>query len=379
MPSEHASPSPSSGRLLSLDAFRGATIASMLWVNHHGVFTSPPVPAQLLHAEWHGCRFTDLIFPFFLFIVGAAMPFSDAKRRAAGETIRAAWGHALRRGLVIFALGVFLQSVARSRPHFSLEVLQRIALCYVAAFAVLRMSAAAQAWTAAGLYAVYLVLMLVVRAPGEPWGMRWSQGHTLAEFLDVRLLPEHAPNNEGLLSTLPAITSVIFGMLAGRLLVSDRDPHHKVRLLCRWGGVGLGVGILFGAGLADTPFEIPFNKKLWTPSYAVLTAGWASMALGLMYWLIDVRGFRRWAAPFVIYGSNALGVYAFTRLFGKWILLTWMIDVGGSSLTLKMWLYAHFSRLVGPTFGSFAYSAVVLAVGFTFCWILWRRRWFLKV
>ncbi len=407
-----------SGRLVSLDAFRGATIAAMLLVNNHMVWSFPPVPAQLLHVPWHGCTLTDFIFPFFLFIVGVAMPYSDAKRVAAGDGRAYQIAYTARRAMILFAIGVFLQSVGTGKPVLNMEVLQRIAVCAFAAAFVLRSGTAVQVGSCFALYAAYWILMVWVGVSGTTWPEGWDPGKTLAERVDLRILGR--TNNEGLISTLPAITSVIGGILAGRWLRSNQPSLIKVWGLAGAGLLAAAAGYVLG-GEASPLYRtnilwMPLNKILWTPSYALWTAGWAAVVLGALYFVMDVVGFRAWARPFVIYGSNAIGVYAFTRLFVMWFLIGWKVPKDGISLRFlqisgnrtwpdtypgelvpfKNWfcgVFQSFYQNLGlnpdprspdllanaATWASLTYSFMILGIGFLFCLALWRRRIFFKV
>ena len=376
-------------RLVSLDAFRGATIAGMLLVNNPGNLPkAADLPAgslaqtlaeQLRHTVWHGVTFTDFIFPFFLFIVGVAMPYADAKHIAGGGSFAAGWLQALRRALGLFAVGMFLQSVSRGTPTLSMEVLQRIAVCYFLAFVVLRRGFWTSIGAAAGLYAAYWTLMVLVRAPEVGWPQCWEKGSTIAEAVDLKCLREN--NNEGFVSTLPAITNVIFGILAGRVLRSDRAALVKIGALVVAGTAGIALGLAWSSDLlTNNLLWTPLNKILWTPSYALLTSGAAAVVLAASYLLVDVVGLRPLAWPFVVCGSNAIAIYAFTRLFVRWIFLTQVVHKGtADELTLRNWLAAHAVRGFGPIAGSIAYSALVIGTGWLFCLWLWRRKIFLKV
>ncbi len=250
------------GRLVSLDAFRGITIAGMILVNNPGSWSY--VYAPLRHAEWHGWTPTDLIFPFFLFIVGVSMTLSFAKQREKGLSERDLRLKVLKRALLIFALGLFLHAFR------IFGVLQRIALAYLfASLITLRSGPTGQIRWAGGLLLFYWVVMKAVPVPGFGVGDLSMEGN-LAAWLDRTLFGEHLWRDlydpEGLLSTIPAVATVLLGVLTGRLIHSDRDRVDITNRLFVWG---------WGAILAGLIVSIwfPINKALWTSSYVLFTAG----------------------------------------------------------------------------------------------------------
>src|SRR6267143_3948596 len=289
-------------RLLSLDAFRGLTIAAMVLVNNPGTWAA--VYAPLKHAEWHGLTPTDVIFPFFLFIVGMAIPLS-----------RPTAGRVLRRAAVIFALGLVLNGL----PAFDWTtlriagVLQRIAVCYlVAAVLFLATSWRTQAIVTAALLLGYWGAMTLVPVPGFGRGDLGPEGN-VAAWLDRALLGPHiwrgarVYDPEGILSTVPAVATTLLGVLAERWVRGAR-PARTIA-----GGLGLAglIGVVLGAAWG---LWFPLNKSLWTSSYAVLTAGLALLVFAACYWAIEIRGWRRWATPFAVLGVNALALYFFSPL-----------------------------------------------------------------
>jgi predicted acyltransferase len=360
---------PQTARLLSLDVFRGITVAAMVLVNNPGTWSA--LYAPLRHADWHGWTPTDLVFPFFLFIVGVAIPFSLAPRADAAGPDRTL-PRVLRRALVIFALGIVLNGV----PWFQWDtlripgVLQRIAVCYlVAALIYLATGWRGQAiWTAALLLG-YWAVMTLVAVPGHDagdLGKEWN----LAAYLDRAILgPAHlwraakVYDPEGMLSTVPAVATTLFGGLAGQWLRSGRAPEVLVRGLA-WAGVaGLAVGWSWG-------LVFPINKSLWTSSYAVFTAGWALVALAVCYWLIELRGRTGWTKPFVVFGVNALALFFLSTLVAKLLVL---IRVGSPPRLLHAWLYTHlFAPWAAPVNASLAYACVYLLVWWGIMWALFR-------
>lgn len=329
-----------SRRLLSIDAFRGLAIVGMILVNNPGDWSS--VYAPLLHAEWHGWTLTDLIFPFFLFIVGVVIPLALGSRLAGGARPGALVTRAARRALILIGLGLFLSGFpfALFGPR-TLErlletwrfpgVLQRIGLCYFAASALFVAYGSGQRdWrrlrrtirlSIAVLLLGYWLLMILVPVPAlESSG--WvapdlaSKSDHLAGWIDRQVFGSHlwvsakVYDPEGLLSTLPAIATTLFGVLAGLWLRSRREPLEKLSQLLVSGCLLVALGYLWG-------LVFPINKALWTSSYAVFTAGIATCALGLCYWFVDLQGHRSIARPFAIYGVNAITVFVGSGLLAK--------------------------------------------------------------
>ena len=374
-------------RLLSLDAFRGATIAGMLLVNNPGSWSDLYPP--LAHAPWHGWTPTDMIFPFFLWIVGVAMALSFARRVEQGADRGALFRHVLVRSAIIFGLGLFLAAFPFGllpAHTFSLEklripgVLQRIGLCYLVAGAIfLRTTWKGQLGWATGLLLGYWALLALVPVPGFGAGVLEPTGN-LAWWIDSHVLAGHtwsgapAPgfDPEGILSTIPASATTLLGALAGHLVRTCSGPALSLRLV-RDGAVLLAVG-------AAWDLVFPINKNLWTSSYAVFMAGWAMVLLGGFHWLIDVRGWRRWATPLVIYGSNALAMFVLAGLVGKLLYHIKWAGADGKAVTLKTWIYqGFFVPLASPVNASLLFALAFVTVFLGIAWALWRRKWFLKI
>lgn len=364
-------------RLVSLDAFRGITIAGMILVNNPGAWQHGY--ASLRHTEWNGWSATDLIFPFFLFIVGVAITLSLGEALRRGAPGRVLFAKVVRRSLIIFGLGLFLNGF----PFFDWEtlripgVLQRIALCYFAASViVLSTRERGQAMTAAVLLIGYWVLMALVPVPGHG-AARLDRGANLASYIDQMLLRGHMLrprwDPEGLLSTLPAIATTLAGVLTGHWLRSPRSPLERVTGLFVVGNFAVLTGLLMG-------IWFPINKNLWTSSFVVFTAGMALVLLGMCYWLIDVRGYRRWAKPFVIYGTNPLLAYLLSTLMDKAMLSIVVTADDGSRVVLKRYLFENYFL----SLASRAHAALLYAVLYVLLWlglmaILYRRRIFVKI
>jgi len=401
-----ALPPTSQERLASLDAFRGFAIAGMVLVNNPGDWSH--LYSQLAHAAWHGWTFTDWIFPFFLFIVGVSMTLSTQRRLALGDPRAALMRSLARRALVIFLVGFTLNLI----PHFNWGavripgVLQRIALCtLLAAPLVLWCGWRGQVKALLALLTVYSVLMLAVPVPG-PDGVvatgLLQPGRDTGAWLDRALLSGHlwvqskTWDPEGLLSTLPAVGTVLFGVLTGHLLAWRAEAAHKTV----WMLLG-GLALLWLGAILDVVL-MPINKALWTPSYAVFMAGWALLVFGAFFWLMDgapqarVRSAAaRLFQPLVIYGMNALFIFALSGFIAKMMgfikIPVASAEAAGlagaagttmqahASISLKAWLYAPLKGLpLEPVQASLLWALLFNAVMFVVAWAMWKKRWFIK-
>jgi predicted acyltransferase len=372
-------PSQKAQRLLSLDVFRGITIAAMILVNDPGTWSSVYPP--LLHAEWNGWTPTDLVFPFFLFIMGVAMEFSFASRRErTAEEARhsSIMIHVLYRAGIIFALGLFLHLF----PFYPLHrvrimgVLQRIAVCYLfAAPLTLKTGLKTRMMTVIALLFGYWALMTLIPVPGYGAG-RLDQEGNLAAYIDRAILAGHTwkpPfDPEGLLSTLPAIATTLLGGFAGSLLRSQASQLRKVWGLILCGGAGLLLGELWN-------IWFPINKTIWTSSYVVFTAGFACVLLALCYWLIEIRNRRTWAWPFVVFGQNAIAAFVFSMLLAK-VLIIWKVTAGDQRASMQSYLFQHlFAPLASPKMASLLFALCFTLVCWLAMYLLYRKKIFLKV
>jgi predicted acyltransferase len=373
---EDLAPVPTPGaRLLSLDAFRGLTIAGMILVNNPGSWSYVYWP--LLHAEWHGWTPTDLIFPYFLFILGVALPFSFRRRISEGSSRATLFRHVLRRAFILIALGTAMRVI----PDFELAgmrwpgVLQRIGLVYLAAGALYLWVGprGRLGWTAALLLG-YWAAMTLVPVPGYGPGDLSPDGN-LAAWLDRLLMGGHLYQGtwdpEGLLSTVPAVATSLLGIATGEWLLSGRQPPTLTRDLLLAGAVLTLAGLAWGT-------VFPINKNLWTSSYVVFTGGTGLVLLGIFHHVVDVRGHRGpWLTPLLVYGMNAIAVFVASGFMTKALI---RIHVGPDGPTLYAWVYETlFRSWAGDKPGSlaFALSYVLLWLGLT--WLLHRKRIFLKI
>lgn len=365
-----------SGRLDSLDVFRGATIAAMILVSTPGTWETVYPPLD--HATWHGWTPTDLVFPFLLFATGAAVPVALARRRGEPRRVR---HHVMRRGLILFAVGLVLNAIELNRPFAwstfpVLGVLQRIAIVYVAiAWLTERTSVRTQVIVAATTLLGYWAAMMLVPVPGAGPGVLTPEGN-LASFIDRWVLGGHMWHPpweaEGLLSTAPAIVTALGGTFAGDWLT--RAGSHRHRSLQLW---------LAGAGAAlvglwwDRAF--PINKNLWTSSFALFSAGMASQALALCHWVLDLHRPRAWSTAFVAFGRNPLSAYFFSVVLDN-ILTRWDIgDANAKGLIYSRAFASWGEPCCGGEAASLFYALAYVAFWGVVVWIMYRKRVFIGI
>ena len=372
-----------SGRLRSLDIFRGATIAGMIVVNTPGDWSN--VYAPLLHAEWHGWTPTDLVFPFFLFAVGVAIPYAFARRlEAAGGNLGPLYKQIVRRTLILLALGLLLNWF----PFFGRDwstarlpgVLQRIALVYLcASLAYLHLRARGRLLLSVGLLAGYWAALELVPVPGHGAGDLGPEGN-LVGWLDGVVLGDHvwrfAPgpaDPEGILSTVPAVVSALAGIFVGEWLRSAGGRRDKL--------IGLFVhgNLLLGAGLALAGW-MPLNKNIWTSTYVLFTTGFALVVLAVAFYFVDLRGRDGWVLPFEVLGLNSIVAYVGSGLMARVLDLVRWSGAGGEAVSLKGWLYGSLlASWLPPKVASLAWALLFTAFWVGLMWALHRRRIFIKI
>ena len=378
-------------RLRSLDVFRGFTIASMVLVNNPGDWAY--IYAPLRHATWHGWTFTDWIFPFFLFIVGVSLTISTTRSINAGGDKRTILLQLWRRALVIILIGLTLNFI----PSFSFEtlrepgVLQRIGLCIViAAPMALWCRPRGQLFWAIALMAVYAAILLLVPVP-DAAGVTHigvlEPGRDVGAYIDRALMNGHlwasakTWDPEGLLSTVSAVSSLLFGALTGHWLQSAHSGATKTAWMTAAGLLALLCGVILDAVL------MPINKSLWTPSYTVFMTGWALLLFAVCYWLIDACGSERireratWLAkPLEMYGMNALFIFALSGLVAKLLGYFKLPVDSGALLSVKAWLFATLSQLpLSPINASLLFAVLFNTLMLLVAWALWRNKIFIKV
>jgi predicted acyltransferase len=357
-------------RLLSVDVFRGLTMVAMILVNNPGDPGTTYWPLQ--HARWHGWTPTDLVFPFFLFIVGVAIVLALRRRVDAGAPLRPLHLKILRRSLILFGLGLFLagfpfglfgtRSFAELLAVWRIPgVLQRIAVCYlVVSLLVLHCRVRTLKLVTVALLVGYWALMTLLPVPGQGAPDIDEPGGHLSAWLDRAVFGDHVWDQarvydpEGLLSTLPALATTLFGVFAGLLLAARIEPLERMARLFVAGAALAVAGFVWG-------WFFPINKPIWTSSYAVFTAGLAFSTLALCYWWVDLRGRRTFTRFFVVYGVNAIAVYVGSGALARTLAL---VTIGG--LPLKQQIYnALLASWLPPHLASLAYA------------LAWVAGWFL--
>jgi len=364
-------------RLRSLDAFRGLTIAGMLLVNDPGSWSYVYPPLD--HAEWNGWTLTDLIFPFFLFIVGISLTLSFSRRMEQGATPPDLLRKVGSRAAIIFALGLVLNGF----PHYDLStirimgVLQRIALVYLATgILYLTTRERAQRWIVVGLLVGYWALMTLVPVPGFRAGILERQGN-LAQYVDRVVLGAHRWkadwDPEGILSTFPAVATCLLGVMTGRGLRADRPVTEKA--------LGMYVcGVLAMLGGVVWSIWFPINKNLWSSTYVLFTAGFALVLLATIYYLIDIRGRDRWAWPWYVFGTNSILAFVASGLFARILLVSKVAQPDGSTVSLYEWIYEHgFASWAGPMNGSLGFAVAYVALFLGVMAVLYEKKWFVKI
>ncbi|MDE2141499.1 MAG: DUF1624 domain-containing protein [Elusimicrobia bacterium] len=349
---------PTTGRLRALDVFRGLTVAGMILVNSSG---SDEVFRQMDHAPWNGMTAADLVFPSFLVIVGVSAALSYAARRARGQTPAELARHSASRAAALFALGLLVNFVI-FREASGIRwpgVLQRIALCSLGASGFLLLDApAVEPFAAAVLLVGYWLLLTKVPVPGHGAGVLTPAGN-LASWLDRRLIGRHMltpmEDQEGLLSTLPALATTLLGLIAGRRLAAEGGtPREAARL-------GAAAALLTVLGAAwGTIF--PFNKHLWTSSYALLAGGLTLFGLALCLYTLGEKP-PRWSAPFESLGRHALATYILAGFVYGVLEFVSVRLPGGAPGNAKLWLNARlFGWWLPPRVASLSFAAVFAAL-----------------
>ena len=351
-------------RLVSLDAFRGFIMfwivgGSALMLGLQKLGGNPAVDAivrQLRHTDWQGLRFYDLIWPAFMLMTGMSLPFSCAKRSLT-QTHREIFLRVVRRCAVLFLLGSLRESARLNAPCLVelSSALQPIAIAYFAAFLLVRKSWQVQAAIGAAILAGYGLLLAFVPAPGIAAGA-YVRGANLVYYVDMAVLGRSLAEGWGtVISTIPTISTTILGLLLGRLLMSAHPARNKVRII---GAVGLA-GVALGWALDPI---VPVIQKLWTTSYGLASAGWSCLMFLFFYWVIDARGCRRWAFPFVVIGLNAVAIY----MAGTLVPLRKIVGIFTGGIAAGL----------GP-FGALFQAIAVLVAEWLILYWMYRRKTFL--
>lgn len=367
-----------SQRYLALDVFRGMTIALMILVNNPGTWAH--VYAPLRHAKWHGCTPTDLVFPFFLFIAGAAMRFSLAKVdfcRSKKVYTKIFW-----RAVTIFAFGLLLNAYPFIRQDWDwssfriMGVLQRIGIAYgIGAFLAVRFSFT-QLW---GIITTSLIgywLLLWGFGGAEPYSLE----HNLVRTIDLAILGEaHLWTGagipfdpEGLLSTLPAIVTLLLGYMVGIMIHTASNMKENVKKMLAMGGIQIACGLLWA-------IVFPINKALWTSSYVLFTAGLATVFLSVLVWVIDLKGIKTVFWPFVVYGTNSIFIFVGSGLWAKTILKV-KFTFNEQSVSGYAYLYKTvFQPLAGDLNGSLLFALSHVVMWWLILLWMYRKKIFIKI
>lgn len=443
-------------RLVSLDAFRGMTIAGMVLVNNPGTWSA--IYGPLKHAEWHGITPTDYVFPFFLFIVGVSISIALGKRKTekAGSDV---YKKIITRSLAIFATGLAISALPlfvmgdtniawplkwiaaisiiaslyflflrNFKVAFSLialwavivfgsliagsdvawynvgqmripGVLQRIAVCYlIVSLIFLHTNWKQQAAIGIALLLVYWLLMTVVQVPGCDVTTIDDKACNLAAWLDRTILTEahiwrsaKVFDPEGILSTVPALATTISGVLTGTWLTQkykDNDESEGSQATIKddqAGDLRKAVGLFFMGTILlaigwTWSLVFPLNKSLWTSSYVVYTSGLALLTLGFCYYVIDIKGYKRWARPFVIFGVNALALFVFSGIMARVMGMIRIPAADEKTISLQQWIFNNlFLSLAQPINASLAYAISFILLWLFLMWLLYRRRLFIKI
>jgi predicted acyltransferase len=365
-------PSGSLSRLISLDAMRGFTIAAMIMVNFPG--NEEYVFPTLRHTKWNGLTFTDLIAPAFLFIVGVSITLAYSKKLHSDAPKGDLYRKIVIRSLKIFLVGMFLNML----PNFDFSdlrytgTLHRIAIVFlVCAILFLNTNWKQQLGIGIALLVLYWLALTTIPTPGIG-KVVLERGVNLAAWVDQQYLPgkmwQGNWDPEGILSTFPSIVTTITGMLAGRLMLSQLSPNEKSNCLMTAGFATAALGYFWG-------LIFPVNENLWTSSFVLVTSGFASTLFGAMYFLIDIRGKTTGISPGVIFGANAIAAYVLADILA---VVFYLLPVGGDTLNHHA-VNALSQTGMDPRLGSMFYALFFVCINFIPAYLLYKKRIFIKL
>ena len=391
-------------RLISLDVFRGITIAGMLLVNDPGTWSAIFPPLE--HAAWDGWTPTDLIFPFFLFIVGITTYLSMSARRARGDNDAALVKQILRRGIIIYLLGFAMamfpfyqwgtidslpNATAWDRIIFRIEhvrilgVLPRIAIVYICAgLLTLKTTLKQQVIIIGTLLLGYWFAMTLIPVPGENAigaVLLHTKDRNLAAYLDRLILGTNHTwvgsvtfDPEGPMSTIPAIATAMLGVIAGRWLALKEKPLlERISGLFAAGSIAMVLGLMWN-------WSFPINKSLWTSSYVLFTAGMACVALATIMWIVDYVNVKWWTKPFVVFGVNPIVAFVGSGVMARLIYTLWHVNYGGKSTAVQDAIYQSvFLPWLPPRVASLAFAIAFVLLWYCILLVLYRRKIILKV
>lgn len=367
LPSTAQAPPPVTGstgeRLYSLDVFRGLT---MIWMfsNGFGLHFFKDHPAlgwlerQFTHADWQGYYPWDMIQPFFMFIVGVAMPFAFERRQKLGESAGKQLGHVLKRCALLILLGTMARSISAGKPVLDvINVLGQLSFTYLVAYLLLPYSWRVQLAASVALLAAHTALHLFVSAPGVTGP--WDKNANIGWWLDGVILGKHWGGGYATLNCLSSASATIWGLMAGNLLKSPIEAARKYRVL-----IVAGIaGIVIGTALDPV---IPNIKKIWTASFAFSSGGITLLTLALFHWLIDTKSWRAGTSIIAMVGANSIFIYLFHEIMHRWMRQTGLVFTGWA---VEWW---------GP-FGSMLNEWLVIAFQIYVCYWLYQRRIFFKL
>jgi len=377
----------SNQRLLSLDVFRGATVAAMILVNNPGDWGH--IYAPLEHASWHGCTPTDLIFPFFLFIVGVSITYAMSSKKADPQAHTKTILKAAKRAAILFGLGLFLSLYPKifTEPVNAFAnvrvpgVLQRIAVVFlISSIIFLKNSEKNIMRIASGILILYWIIMTFIPVPGTGFA-NLEKETNMGAWIDRNVLTEahlwksaKTWDPEGILSTLPAIASGLIGVLVGAFLRrKELEDGYKVSWL-------FSTGLMLFIGGMIWSLQFPLNKSLWTSSFVLYTGGLATMILSSCYWIIDVSKYQRYTLPFVVYGKNAITVFFLSGLLPRTMNMIKVRNADGTESGLESFLYTNFfSTNFSPINASLAWAIAQICFWFVILYIMYRKNIFIKV
>lgn len=389
-------------RLLSLDVFRGMTIAGMLLVNNPGTWGAIFPPLE--HAKWHGWTPTDLIFPFFLFIVGITTHISISARRARGDDEGEIVRQIIRRGAIIFLLGflmswfpfyqygkvpgiddpTFIERFLYRLEHVRIMgVLARIGVVYIAsALLTLRTSLKQQVIIVAVLLYGYWLAVTLIPLPmtGLPGYFTLNEpANTLQGLVDRAILGNHiwggstTYDPEGIMSTFPAIGTAMLGVFAGRWINTDRSLIDRIAGLFAVGSLAMVLGLMWN-------WSFPISKNLWTSSYVLFTGGMGAVTLATCMWIIDHLNVRGWIKPFVIYGMNPIVAFVGSGVLARIIYTLWKVQYEGKPTSVQRVMYeTMFASWLPPKLASLGFALLTVVFWLGVLTVLYRRKIFLKV
>jgi predicted acyltransferase len=366
-----------SKRLIALDVFRGLTIALMILVNTPG--NKRTTYSMLQHSRWNGCTPTDLVFPFFLFIVGAAMWYSYKKYDFIlnkGLALKI-----IKRAVSLYCIGFLLNVCSSFKLDFQniriMGILARIAIGYgIASFIVLSVNVKWIKGITGGILLLYWAILLIFGGEAP-----FSLEGNFVRIIDAAVLgSNHLPvlkgirfDQTGLFATFPSIANILLGFLAGKALDTYEVKSDAVKRLIIFGIIGIIVALLWN-------IVMPINKLLWTSSFALYTSGFASLSLGILYWITDIKGITKWTKPFQVFGLNSIFIYVFSELLAIVFLINIFHFSGGETASVNKWLYTSiFLPVAGAYNGSLLYAITFTCICWFVGWILFYKKIFIKL